>query len=217
MRLSVTTSNSTVARPRWERRKDARPSELIAAALHLFIEKGYAGTRLEDVASRAGVSKGTLYLYFENKEELFKAVVRDNVVARISKSAEEPLRFGGSSGELLSSLITRWWRDYGSSEAGGLGKLIMAESGNFPEIARFFLDEVIEPWHALLAGTLARGIERGEFRDVNVPMFVRVITAPLVMLSLWTRSFGPCSGQPIDADAYIRTHVDMVLVALRRT
>ena len=217
MRLSVTTSNSTVARPRWERRKDARPSELIAAALHLFIEKGYAGTRLEDVASRAGVSKGTLYLYFENKEELFKAVVRDNVVARISKSAEELLRFGGSSGELLSSLITRWWRDYGSSEAGGLGKLIMAESGNLPEIARFFLDEVIEPWHALLAGTLARGIERGEFREVNVPMFVRVITAPLVMLSLWTRSFGPCSGQPIDADAYIRTHVDMVLVALRRT
>jgi AcrR family transcriptional regulator len=217
LRQFVTTPNSTVAPPRWERRKDARPAELIAAALHLFIEKGYAGTRLADVASRAGVSKGTLYLYFENKEELFKAVVRDNVVARISKSAEELLRFGGSSAELLSSLITRWWRDYGSSGAGGLGKLIMAESGNFPEIARFFLDEVIEPWHALLAGTLTRGVERGEFRAVNVPMFVRVITAPLVMLSLWTRSFGPCSGQPVDADAYIATHVDMVLVALRRT
>ena len=149
----MTTSNSTVARPRWERRKDARPSELIAAALHLFIEKGYAGTRLEDVASRAGVSKGTLYLYFENKEELFKAVVRDNVVARISKSAEELLRFGGSSA--AAELADHpWWRDYGS-RAGGLGKLIVAESGNLPEIARFFLDEVIEPWHALLAGTLA--------------------------------------------------------------
>lgn len=210
------TSASTVARPRWERRKDARPAELTAAALQLFIEKGYAGTRLEDVASRAGVSKGTLYLYFDNKEELFKAVVRDNVVARISKSAEELLRFGGSSADLLSSLTTGWWHDYGSSEAGGLGKLVMAESGNFPEIARFFLDEVIEPWHALLSGALARGIERGEFREVNVPMFVRVITAPLVMLSLWTRSFGPCSEQPVDADAYIRTHVDMVLAALRR-
>ena len=113
------------SRPRWERRKDARPAELTAAALQLFIEKGYAGTRLEDVASRAGVSKGTLYLYFDNKEHLFKAVVRDNVVARISRSAGELLRFGGSSADLLSSLITRWWHDYGSSEAGGLGKLVM--------------------------------------------------------------------------------------------
>jgi len=212
-----TSADHTVARPRWERRKDARPSELTAAALHLFIEKGYAGTRLDDVASHAGVSKGTLYLYFENKEELFKAVVHDNVVARISKSAEELLSFSRSSAELLSSLITGWWRDYGGSEAGGLGKLIMAESGNFPEIARFFLDEVIEPWHALLAGTLARGVERGEFREVNVAMFVRVITAPLVMLPLWPGSFGPCSGQPVDADAYIQTHVDMVLAALRRS
>jgi AcrR family transcriptional regulator len=202
-------------RPRWERRKDARPAELIAAALSLFIEKGYAGTRLEDVASRAGVSKGTLYLYFENKEELFKAVVRDNVVARISASAEELARFSGSSTQLLRSLITGWWIDYGSSEAGGLGKLIMAESGNFPEIARFFLDEVIEPWHALLAGALRRGVDSGEFRPVDIPMFVRVMTAPLVMLSLWKRSFGPCSAQPVDADAYIGTHVDMVLAALR--
>ncbi len=105
--MTSTSDSTVVARPRWERRKDARPAELTAAALHLFIEKGYAGTRLEDVASRAGVSKGTLYLYFDNKEELFKAVVRDNVVARISKSAEELLRFGGSSAELLSSLITR--------------------------------------------------------------------------------------------------------------
>ncbi|HTN49401.1 MAG TPA: TetR/AcrR family transcriptional regulator [Burkholderiaceae bacterium] len=210
-----TTSDHLTSRPRWERRKDARPAELLAAALELFIEKGYAGTRLEDVASRAGVSKGTLYLYFENKEELFKAVVRDNVVARISASAEELASFAGSGTMLLTSLITRWWSDYGSSEAGGLGKLIMAESGNFPEIARFFLDEVIEPWHALLAGALRRGIDSGEFRPVDVQMFVRVITAPLVMLSLWKRSFGPCSAQPIDADAYIRTHVDMVLAALR--
>jgi len=209
------TTPTETPRPRWERRKDARPAELTAAALSLFIEKGYAGTRLEDVASRAGVSKGTLYLYFENKEELFKAVVRDNVVARISASAEELARFSGSSTQLLRSLITGWWTDYGSSEAGGLGKLVMAESGNFPEIARFFLDEVIEPWHALLAGALRRGVDSGEFRAVDIPMFVRVMTAPLVMLSLWKRSFGPCSAQPVDADAYIGTHVDMVLTALR--
>ena len=72
------------ARPRWERRKEARPAELLAAALELFVEKGYAGTRLDDVAQRAGVSKGTLYLYFENKEDLFKAVVRESEIGRAS-------------------------------------------------------------------------------------------------------------------------------------
>ncbi|HQR21129.1 MAG TPA: TetR/AcrR family transcriptional regulator [Burkholderiaceae bacterium] len=213
--MNISSEPAAAPKPRWERRKQARPSELVAAALELFVEKGYAGTRLEDVAAHAGVSKGTLYLYFENKEDLFKAVVRENVVARISASADELLRFDGTSAELLSRLIGSWWLDYGDSKAGGLGKLVMAESGNFPEIARFFLEEVIEPWHQLLATALRRGIEQGEFRPVDTAMFVRVVTAPLVMLSLWKRSFGPCSQQPVDADAYLSTHVDMVLASLR--
>lgn len=207
-------NTAATTRPRWERRKDARPAELLAAALELFIDKGYAGTKLDDVAARAGVSKGTLYLYFENKEELFKAVVRDNIVARISETAGEVLRHDGSSGELLRQLIGAWWRDYGSSPAGGLGKLVMAESGNFPEIARFFLDEVIRPWHDVLAAAIARGIERREFRRVDVPHVVRVITAPLVMLSLWKHSFGACSSEPLDAEAYLTAHVDLVLTGL---
>jgi AcrR family transcriptional regulator len=214
--MKVSHAAALSSKPRWERRKEARPAELLASALELFVDKGYAGTRLEDVAAHAGVSKGTLYLYFANKEDLFKAVVRDNVVARISETADEALRFDGSSAELLRRLITAWWRDYGDSAAGGLGKLIMAESGNFPEIARFFLEEVIEPWHAVLATAIARGMERREFRKVDPAILVRVVTAPLVMLSLWKRSFGPCSQQPVDADAYISTHIDMVLAGLRR-
>src|SRR5512134_655341 len=204
----------TPPRPRWERRKEARPAELIAAALDLFVEKGYAGTRLEDVAARAGVSKGTLYLYFENKEDLFKAVVRDSIVARLSETADEALRYAGPSDELLRRLIRGWWTDYGDSTAGGIGKLMMAESGNFPEIARFFIDEVIEPWHALLAKAIARGIDRGEFRAVEVETFVRVLTAPLVMLSLWKRSFGPCSARPLDAERFIQTLLDTYVTAL---
>ena len=210
----MTTAESP-AKPRWERRKEARPAELIAAALELFVEKGYAGTRLEDVATRAGVSKGTLYLYFENKEELFKAVVRDSIVARLSETAGEALRYAGPSDELLRRLIRGWWTDYGDSTAGGIGKLMMAESGNFPEIARFFIDEVIEPWHALLAKAIARGIERGEFRAVEVETFVRVLTAPLVMLSLWKRSFGPCSARPLDGERFIQTLFDTFLAALK--
>jgi AcrR family transcriptional regulator len=205
----------TPAKPRWERRKEARPAELIAAALELFVEKGYAGTRLEDVAARAGVSKGTLYLYFENKDDLFKAVVRESIVARLSETADEALRYAGPSDELLRRLIRGWWTDYGDSTAGGIGKLMMAESGNFPEIARFFIEEVIEPWHALLAKAITRGIERGEFRAVEVETFVRVLTAPLVMLSLWKRSFGPCSARPLDAERFIQTLLDTYLTALK--
>jgi len=203
-------------KPRWERRKDARPVELLAAALQLFADKGYAGTRLEDVAAQAGVSKGTLYLYFENKEELFKAVVRENVVALISRSAGEVSHYTGSSAELLAYLITAWWHEYGNTPAGSLGKLIIAESGNFPELARFFHDEVIRPWHEVLAAAVRRGIERREFRAMDPALIVRVIAAPLVMLSLWTRSFGPCSNESVDAEAYIAAHVDMVLAGLRR-
>jgi hypothetical protein len=158
----------------------------------------------------AGVSKVALF-----GQGNLLGVVRENIVARISESADEVMRFDGSSGDLLSHLVTSWWREYGDSTAGGLGKLVMAESGNFPEIARFFVEEVIEPWHGVLAAAVGRGIERGEFRRVEPQMFVRVATAPLVMLSLWKRSFGPCSQTPIDADAYIATHVDMMLAALR--
>lgn len=203
------------ARPRWERRKEARPAELLAAALELFVEKGFAGTRLEDVAACAGVSKGTLYLYFANKEELFKAVVREAIVERLTQTRSEVAAFDGPAPELIAQLYQSWWTNFGATQAAGISKLMMAESGNFPEIASFFLEEVIEPWHALLAAAIERGIASGEFRRVDVPTFVRVMSAPLVMLSLWQRSFGPCSGAPIDNESYLATTIAMVQAALR--
>ena len=203
------------SKPRWERRKDARPAELLAAALQLFVEKGYAGTRLDDVAQRAGVSKGTLYLYFANKEDLFKAVVRESVVERISETADQIDRFDGPSDALLEHVVRRWWTEYGDRTAGGISKLMMAESHNFPEIARFFLEEVIEPWHALMATAIRRGIERGEFRKVDVEMTVQALGASLVMLSLWKCSFGACSQRPIDPSAYIAATVDTFATSLK--
>ncbi len=210
----MSTVDITPPRPRWERRKEARPAELLAAALDLFVEKGYAGTRLDDVAARAGVSKGTLYLYFANKEELFKAVARENIVTPLAEVGEVVRKFEGSSADLLRGVIGTWWKDFGATHAGGLAKLMMAESGNFPEISAFFLEEVIEPWHRLLGSVIERGIKRREFRAVDVPVFTRVLTAPLVMLSLWNRSFGVCSAQPMDAEAFIEMLLDTHLAAL---
>lgn len=201
--------------PRWERRKGERPGELLDAALELFVERGYAGTRLEDVAARAGVSKGTLYLYFANKEELFKAVVRENIVARLSQTRESLRGVDGPREQVLRELVQRWWRQYGSTPAAGISKLIVAESGNFPEIARFFLEEVIDPWHRLYGEVIAQGIESGEFRPVDVKQFVRVLTAPLVMRTLWNRSFAATGAREPDDERYLAAMVDAFTSALR--
>ena len=203
-------------RPRWERRKDARPAELLAAALEQFVSRGYAGTKLDDVAARAGVSKGTLYLYFQNKEELFKAVVRESIVRNIADAAESVRTFDGPTAELLATIFDGWWATMGESPASGITKLMIGECGNFPEIAKFYVDEVITPAHDLLGMVIARGVARGEFRPVpDVPMFVHVMIGPLVMLTLWKNSFGPCCNRPLEPRAYLATHLDATLASLR--
>lgn len=207
-------SSTVDTKPRWERRKDARPAELLAAALDLFVDKGYAGTRLDDVAARAGVSKGTLYLYFANKEDLFKAVVRETIVRNIAQASATVENHAGPSAELLRELITGWWATMGLSKASGISKLMLAESGNFPEIASFYHDEVIRPAHRVIERAIERGVERGDFRPVDVDLFTRVLVAPIVMLMLWQHSFALCSNVPIDPERYLAVHVDAFTAAL---
>jgi AcrR family transcriptional regulator len=201
--------------PRWERRKESRPGELTSAALDLFVEKGFAATRLEDVAKRAGVSKGTLYLYFDSKEELLKAVVREGIVAKLDEAEELVNRFTGTSADLLREILRRWWVELGATRLAGITKLMMAEAGNFPELARFYHSEVIERANRMLASAMKRGIESGEFRPVNLDYATRICCAPMVMLQLWRHSFGPCSADTIDPVAYVETHIDMLIHALR--
>src|SRR5688572_7423730 len=143
--------------PRWTRRKEARPEEITAAALDLFVERGFAATRLEDVAARAGVSKGTLYLYFANKEELFKAVIREALVARLTTLRTLVENHSGGTLELLRALIMGWWGYVGDSPVSGIPKLVISEARNFPEIARFYLDEVVLPTQDALAAIIRRG------------------------------------------------------------
>ena len=92
-----------------ERRKEARPGELLAAALELFVEKGYAATRSEEVARRAGVSKGTLFLYFASKEELFKATVREHVLPSVAAAEGLARTEGVSASQLLEWLLRGWF------------------------------------------------------------------------------------------------------------
>ncbi|MDQ2988616.1 MAG: TetR/AcrR family transcriptional regulator, partial [Pseudomonadota bacterium] len=154
-------------KPRWTRRKDARPQELLAAALTVFVERGYAATRLDDVATLAGVSKGTLYLYFPSKEDLFRAVVRANLLPVLDEAEQIINTYEGHSADLLRDFIFGWWQRIGDTPLSGLTKLMMAESGNFPEVAKFYHDEIISRSDALVIRMLERGMARGEFRRVD--------------------------------------------------
>jgi AcrR family transcriptional regulator len=202
--------------PRWARRKDARPEEIIAAALDLFVERGYAATRLDDVAACAGVSKGTLYLYFENKEDLFKAVVRGNMLPVLQHGEALVENFAGSSSELLRQLVRGWWELTGSSKVTGLPKLVIAEAGNFPDLAKFYYDEVILRAHSMFRRVLRRGIETGEFRDVDVDHLVHVALAPMVMLAVWNHSFACCEHEQLQPQRYLDAYLDMLLNGLRK-
>jgi AcrR family transcriptional regulator len=199
-----------------QRRKETRPQELLDAALQLFVEKGFAATRSEEVAHRAGVSKGTLYLYYPSKEELFKAVVRQSMSSLIAEGIELADAYQGSSSELLAMLMDIWWQKVGNTPAAGIHKIVLSEVRNFPELAQFYADEVIRPADRLFSTVVQRGIDRGEFRPVPVHEVAHVLMAPMIFLSLHRHSFGACPvhGDDIDADALIRTQLDMALRGL---
>jgi AcrR family transcriptional regulator len=220
MSLSETTSPPPVAAPARQRRKQARPQELLEAALALFVEKGFAAARTDEVAHRAGVSKGTLYLYYPSKEELFKAVVRHNLSALIAEGIETLAAYPGSTAELLRYVIHTWWERVGDTQAGGIHKVILAEARNFPEIAAFYAAEVIEPAHRLFQGIVERGIARGEFRALPVADVAHAMIAPMIFLALHRHSIGACCppGTPApDPKALLDTHVELLLHGLSPT
>ncbi len=201
-----------------QRRKQARPGELLDAALELFVEKGYAATRVEEVAARAGVSKGTLFLYFASKEELFKAVVRENITGHLDDWNQELDSFEGTSAELVRYGLHSWWERLGMTPASGITKLIMSEARNFPEIAAFYQKEVIEPGDRLLRRLLQRGIDRGEFRPLNLDQAVYSLIAPMIFLLMWKHSLGMCltADQQLDPVAFLDNQVDLLLHGMHR-
>jgi len=205
---------SKTKKPRWERRKEARPGELLSAALDLFVERGFAATRLEDVAQMAGVSKGTLYLYFSGKEDLFKAVVRESLLPVLGEAEELVSNFPGDSIELFRLIVHGWWERIGNTRLSGISKLVMSESGNFPELASFYHQEFIARGMAMMASVLERGAARGEFRSVNTHQLTQVILAPLMMLMMWKHSFGINKIDPISPENYLNSMIDLCLHGL---
>lgn len=210
--MSSTTPSPAASAVR-QRRKEARPGELLGAALALFVEKGFAATRVDEVAARAGVSKGTLFLYYPSKEDLFKAVIHDTIAGRFDEWNAEFDAFEGSSAELVRYCLHSWWERIGMTQASGITKLVMSEAGSFPEIAVFYQQNVINPGHALLKRVLQRGIACGEFRPMDLDYAVYSLIAPMIFLLTWKHSMAPCCppDQQIDPTTFINSQVDLLL------
>ena len=196
-----------------ERRKEARPGELLDAALDLFVEKGFAATRAEEVAARAGVSKGTLFLYFQSKEDLFKAVVRENISGRFKEWGDEFETFEGSTAEMVTYCMNVWWDRVGATKASGITKLMMSEATNFPDLAAFYQQEVILPGQTLIRRILQRGIDRQEFRPLDLDYAVYSIIAPMIYLMIAKHSTGVCVRNDFELDPkkYIAAQINTVL------
>ncbi len=198
------------------RRKQARPQELLDAALELFVERGFAATRMEEIATLAGVSKGTLYLYYASKEDLLKAVIGERLSSEIEIGAAAVAGHVGSCAELLRRLVEQWWLRVYDSPASGVFKLIITEVRSFPDIAAFYRREVVEPATQLIGAVLSRGIAAGEFRRVDVEAAVYSLVLPMVMLCVHKHSIGAC--QPfaagLDPHDFVHRHVDLLLVGL---
>jgi AcrR family transcriptional regulator len=202
------------ATPR-KRRKEARPTELTAAALALFVEKGFSATRLEDVASRAGVSKGTLYLYFDSKEALFKAVIQEGILPVVVENEAIAAKHTGSSFDLLEKLLDNWWGKIGLTDFAGIPKLMVAEARNFPEVARFYYENVICRGRALVGAALERGMATGEFRRMEVETTIDVVIAPILMLLIWRFSMACCQNGESDSRLYLQIHMNILRQGLR--
>ena len=207
----------TTVKPRWRRRKNARPEEIISAALEVFADRGFAATKLEDVARKAGVTKGTIYLYFENKEALFKALVRHTIVPVIEQGEALAQSFTGRARELYERLIREYWRLVGETSVAGIPRLMIAEAGNFPELARFYYDEVVTRGHRLMAGVLERGIKAGEFRAVNIPVATKLAMAPLMHAVVARKAFANCMPEGFDVGKYLDTHIDLYLHGIAKS
>ena len=200
-----------------ERRKEARPGELLDAALSLFVSKGFSATKVEDVAASAGVSKGTLFLYFSSKEDLFKAVIRANLADHFPAWNQEFEEFLGTTPAMLEYAMLSWWQRIGSTDASGITKLVMSEANNFPEVVQFYDQEVIRPGHELFQRILQRGIDSGEFVVFNTEQAVHSLVSAIVYVTMWKHALAcNASHNNLNPETFLRNHVELMVQAWRR-
>jgi AcrR family transcriptional regulator len=210
------TDRDTNRASRWQRRSEARPAEIVAAALDLFVERGFAATKMEEIAARAGVTKGTVYLYFRSKEDLFRAALEQSILPTVEVGEQLVEAHTGTAAELFTTLLRTWWSVIGQSPTSGIPKLIMGEAGNFPTLARDFFDKVVERGRRLFGAALQRGIDSGEFRAVNVDDAVRLALAPVTALLVHKHSLACYEDRAVDLGKVLDLHIELFLRGLAK-
>jgi AcrR family transcriptional regulator len=200
--------------PKWRRRKDARPGEIVSAALDVFGDKGFAAARLDDIAAQAGVSKGALYLYFETKEALFRAVVHEMVAPNVAAIASVITTFPGSFAELLRMVLPRAAAALTQSGAGRVIKMVVGEGTNFPELARAWHDEIISPTLGAMRARIERAQAEGEVRNGDARYFAYSLIGPMLLGVIWREVLEPAGAEPIDLEALARQHAEAVLAGM---
>jgi AcrR family transcriptional regulator len=199
---------------RWERRKDDRAAEILEAALACFAENGFAATRMEDIARRARITKGTIYLYFESKEDLFKNLARQSIGAQIESVTAHVKAFEGSSADLLRFVLGTVGHFASTSDRVVLPKVLLAEAGKFPELAEFWRREVIDRGLGLFTTIIRRGQARGEFRKLPPEHAARLCIAPFVIIMFWRTTFSRFDDTPYDYQGLVQSHLDTLLRGL---
>lgn len=192
--------------PGRKRRKEARPAEIVEAARLCFINKGFGATRIEDVAKGAGVSKGTVYLYFETKEALFEAVIRanvspvvDSVIAAIEADPDTP------AGDQLIFCARTMYREMVGTDKRKLMQLVIAEGVRFPWLAEFYYREVVGKGKELIRSVIRRGEKRGELKANGLDLYPEIIMAPTMVAAIFSLIFRDHA--PEDIEDYIETHL----------
>lgn len=200
--------------PRWRRRKTARPGEIVAAAVEVFAERGFAAARLDDIAARAGVSKAALYLYFETKTDLFRAVAEQAVAPDIERFRPMIEGHPGPFSDLAPLILSRFAALAEGTRLGGIAKMVIGESRNFPELAQVWRRTVIERALGLLTGLIERAQARGEVKPGDPRFHAFCLLGPMMMGVLWREVMVPAGGEPIDLQQLAAQHADTLLTGL---
>jgi AcrR family transcriptional regulator len=196
------------AEPKFRRRKADRPAEIVQAALAVFAEKGFAAAKLDDIAARAGVSKGALYLYFATKEELFHAVVEQAIAPNMRQIRAAIAGHPGPFPALLQMFAERIVALLADPRLGAVAKMVIGEARNFPALARVWHDDLVS--HALggLAEAVAAAQARGEVRAGDPRAYALQIVSPMIVGVIWRETFAPIGAAPFDLPALARQHVE---------
>jgi AcrR family transcriptional regulator len=192
------------------RRKEARPGEIVAAALAVFAERGFAGAKMDDIADLAGLSKAALYLYFPSKEEVFRAVVRQAVAPNVEALRETLLAAAAPFPALVATLLDRLAHLATVLPIGAVAKMVIGESRNFPELARVWHDDVVEKGVGLLSSLIEQRQSRGELRGGDSRMHAFSIIGPMLIGVIWRETFTPLGGGDVDLGALARQHGETI-------